>query len=119
MFKAIKEQGRFKEQQTHYYLTQGDSCTITSTPYKDNQAVTTGISKCTFKLANGLYEQVLAKEVTTATNGVYIFNFEKADTENLTPGQYYYEIEYTMTNNSVQTPNSWKFDILQEIKTKA
>lgn len=116
MFKAIKEtDNKFKTQQTHYYLTQGDSCKITSTPYKGGEVLKSGISKCTFKLADSNYSKKLEKTVTVATGDAYVFTLSSDDTKTLTPGQYVYEIEYTMTDNSVQTPNSWKFDILPQI----
>ena len=41
MFKAVKETDKYGKVQTHFYLTQGDTCVIRSTPYKDGQKLQT------------------------------------------------------------------------------
>lgn len=118
MFKAIKETDSFNCQHTHYYLTQGDSCTITSTPFKADEIVPkANISKCVFKLANTSYKLVQEIELVPPSEdrGAYILNIPSIISSALIPGSYVYEIEYTMTDGSVQTPHSWKFDILKQI----
>lgn len=112
MFKSIKETDGLKIEQTHYYLTQGDSCTITSTPYKNGEPVT-GITKCMFKLATKDYKLIFSKQMNLS-NGSYVLNLTSTDTENLEVGSHIYEIEYTI-GTEIQTPHSWKFDILKQI----
>lgn len=116
MFKSVKELDSLKVEQTHYYLTQGDSCIITSTPYKNGEPAT-NIKSCMFKLANTNYIQVFSKEMTE-DNGSYVLDLASSDTEGLEPGTYIYEIEYTMNDDEIQTPHSWKFDIVKQIKTQ-
>lgn len=114
MFKSVKEQDSFKNTQTHYYLTQGDSCTITATPYK-NGVVENGVTQCAFRLATSDYKQVKEIIITEkSTNGSFVINLSSSDTALLNAGTYIYEIEYTI-GNEVQTPHSWKFDILKQI----
>lgn len=117
MFKSVKEQDSFKNTQTHYYLTQGDSCTITSTPYKNGE-IEANVSKCVFKLATSDYKAVKTIDMTKGTNGSYVLNLRSTDTAELNAGSYIYEIEYTIgtgENAEVQTPHSWKFDIVKQI----
>jgi hypothetical protein len=115
MFKAVKEQDSYKNSQTRYYLTKGDSCTITATPYKNGASVANSVSKCMFKLGNSAYK--LEKEVEMTKSGEsFVLNLTSAISATLTVGQYNYEIEYTMADGSVQTPHAWKFDIINEIQ---
>ena len=117
MFKSTKEQDGYKNTQTHYYLTKGDSCTITATPYKNGASVASSVSKCMFKLGNSAYE--LEKEIEmerTIDGNSFVLNLTHAISATLAVGQYNYEIEYTMTDGSVQTPHAWKFDIIKEIQ---
>lgn len=115
MFKSTKEQDGYKNTQTHYYLTKGDSCTITATPYKNGASVASSVSRCAFKLGNSAYE--LKKEIEMTKSGEsFVLNLTSAISATLDVGQYNYEIEYTMTDGSVQTPHAWKFDIINEIQ---
>lgn len=115
MFKSVKEQDSYKNIQTHYYLTKGDSCTITATPYKNGVSVASSVSKCMFKLGNSAYK--LEKEIAMIKSGdSFVLNLTPEITSTLSDGQYNYEIEYTMTDGSVQTPHAWKFDIIKEIQ---
>lgn len=119
MFKSVKTQDGYGNKQTHYYLTQGDTCKITSTPYQNGEVVTTGITKCVFKLATTDYIAVKGFEEIEMTkptgSNSYELILSDTQTAKLKPGQYLYEIEYTLTDGSIATPNSWKFDILRQI----
>jgi hypothetical protein len=118
MFKAVKEQDEYKNTQTHYYLTKGDSCVITATPFKNGSNIAGDVSKCTFKLGDSSYK--LEKEINMpkSTDGnSFVLTLDKSTSSTLTAGQYNYEIEYTMNDNiSVYTPHAWKFDIIKEIQ---
>ena len=115
MFKAEKETDKFGNVQTHYYLTQGDSCTITSTPYKNGEMVDVSeITGCKFKLATLEYKKEFEKELSLSGDH-FVLKLTHEDTKNLLVNQHLYEIEYTMTDGDVQTPHSWKFDILNQI----
>ena len=117
MFKAIKEIDEFNQEQTHYYLTQGDSCKITSTPKIDGVIVPISkINKCVFKIAN--LSRKLVKEIELQPNtesNFYVLSITSDISETLLPTQYVYEIEYKMLDGDVHTPNAWKFDILKQI----
>lgn len=115
MFKSVKEQDSFKNTQTHYYLTQGDSCVITSTPYRNGELVSTGeIEQCMFKLATSDYKLKFSKPMTVSQNGSYVLTLTSDETELLNAGSYIYEIEYTIDGEDY-TPHSWKFDIVKQI----
>ena len=120
MFKAVIEQDGYGNKQTHYYLTQGDSCKINSTPYQNGEVITTGISQCVFKLATSNYISVEGFEEVSMTKQIdgnaYELIFASGLSEKLAPGQYLYEIEYKLNDGGVATPHSWKFDILPQIK---
>lgn len=140
MFKSTKEQDGYKNTQTHYYLTQGDSCSIVATPHKNGVDVTNNVSMCLFKLGTSSNKQVdlaeldskgeiikddkgnpqyifpITMEKNTSGSG-FVLNLSSKITSRLTAGSYNYEIEYTMTDGSVQTPNAWKFDIVPEIQS--
>lgn len=112
MFNSKIEKDNYKNEQKHYYLTQGDSCTITATPYKNGEVTST--SSCMFKLAGTDYVQVFSKPFEKVGNS-YTLNLDSIETEKLNPGTYIYEIEYTLNNNEKQTPHSWYFDIIKQI----
>lgn len=112
MFKSVKEQDSFKNTQTHYYLTQGDTCTITATPYKNGELI--GVDSCKFRLATQDYKQVMEKSMGEGLNGSRVLTLSSTETASLSAGSYIYEIEYTI-GNEVQTPHSWKFDIVKQI----
>ena len=124
MFKSMKEQDGYGVVQTRYYLTKGDSCKITATPQKNGELITNSVTKCVFKLATNNYAML-----QTALNGTRIFpidmtkngdgfvlNLSSNITKEIPVGSYIYEIEYTLSDGSVQTPHSWKFDIVKEIE---
>lgn len=115
MFKSVVEIDKFGNEQKHYYLTQGDSCTITSTPYKNGELVEVSkVSGCKFKFASLDYKREFEKELSLA-NDHFVLKLTHEDTKDFGVGQHLYEIEYTMTDGDVQTPHSWKFDILNQI----
>ena len=116
MFKSVVELDKFENEQKHYYLTQGDSCTITATPYRDGEKVDVSeVAKCVFKLATLDYKREFTKELSLSGDH-FVLKLRHDDTKDWSVGQHYYEIEYTMTDDDVQTPHSWKFDILNQIQ---
>ena len=119
MFKAQKEPTNNMGEQIHYYLTQGDSCTIYATP-RDNKGQKLPISdfkKCVFKLSNMDYEQEFSKELTTLGED-FVLRLTAEETQNFSVTTHIYEFEYILTSNEVQTPNQHKFDILPQIVAK-
>ena len=115
MFKSVIEIDKYGNEQKHYYLTQGDSCTITATPYKNDEKVDVAeVSGCTFKLATLDYKREFKKELSLSGDH-FVLKLTHEDTKDWAVGQHYYEIEYLMQDNDVQTPHSWKFDILNQI----
>lgn len=124
MFKSVKEQDSYGNKQNHYYLTKGDSCTITATPQRGGVSVANEVSKCVFKLATSNYQMLTTPSVFPINmerpkdSDSFVLNLTSAITAQIPAGKYIYEIEYTMNDDSVQTPHSWTFEILAEI-TKA
>ena len=115
MFKSVIEIDKFGNEQKHYYLTQGDSCTITATPYKGDEKVDVSeVAECNFKLATLDYKKEFSKKLELAGDH-FVLKLTHDDTKDWSVSQHYYEIEYTMIDNDVQTPHSWKFDILNQI----
>ena len=112
MFKSVKEQDSYKNTQTHYYLTQGDSCTITATPYKNGEL--TPVDGCKFKLATSDYKSVFEKDMVSGENNSWILTLSSDESALLNAGSYIYEIEYSI-GNDYYTPHSWKFDIIKQI----
>ena len=120
MFKAVKEVDSYGNKQTHYYLTRGDSCTITATPQKGGVSVANEVASCVFKLATGNYQMLTTPSVfpieMTKSGDTFVLNLTSTVSKQIPAGKYVYEIEYTMSDNSVQTPHSWTFDIVKEIE---
>lgn len=119
MFKSVKEVDEYGNKQTHYYLTKGDSCTITSTPQRGGVSIANEVSACKFKLATSNYKMLTTPQfpiTMTKSGDSFVLNLTSAITSQIPVGSYVYEIEYTLTDNSVQTPHSWTFDIVNEIQ---
>ena len=117
MLRAVIEQDKFDRNQKHYWLTQGDSCTIYSKPYKKGQAVDVSlVESCIFKLSDSDYKQEFSKVCELdAENERFVLNLTSEETTNFSIDQHYYEFQYTLIGGEVQTPNSWKFDIVDQI----
>lgn len=115
MFKAEKEIDKYGREQTHYWLTQGDSCTITAKPFKNGETVDVdSVSKCIFKLASSSYTKEFEKELTRASDH-FVLKLTHEETSSFAVSSHLYEIEYLMNDGDVQTPHSWKFDIINQI----
>lgn len=115
MLKAVIEKDKYGNSQTHYYLTQGDSCTIYAIPYKDGERLSIDqITKCVFKLSDTDYNQEYKKELTRGEDK-FILKLTTEETSLFTIDEHYYEFEYTLLGGEVQTPNQWKFDIVDQI----
>ena len=115
MFKAVKETDKYGKQQTKYYLTQGDSLVIYAKPFRDGQAMSPSfVEKCLFKLSNTSYEQEFEKEMVR-DGDKFVLKLESEETKNFEVDTHIYEIEYTLSGGAVQTPNQWKFIVLDQI----
>ena len=117
MFKSTIETDKYGDNQKHYYLTQGDSFTIYATPKKDGQAISLDlISVCKFKLSDSAYVKEFEKELTkNETAKRFELNVTSEESTNFDVASHIYEIEYTFKDGIVQTPNQWKFDVLDQI----
>lgn len=115
MFKAVVEKDKYGRNQTRYYLTQGDSCVIYATPYKDGQSLPLDqVEKCIFKLSDSDYKQEFTKELSVF-DGHFRLALTSEETKNFAVDTHIYEFEYTLVGGAVQTPNQWKFDIVDQI----
>lgn len=107
---------RYGGQQLNFYLTQGDTADFTAVPkMSDGSMVDLSlISKCMFKLSDENYQEVFSKEFEKTDDGFQV-RLESDETTNIAVGEYIYEVEYTFTDGTVNTPNQSNFEILDQI----
>lgn len=107
---------RYGGQQLNFYLTQGDTADFTAVPkMSDGSMVDLSlISKCMFKLSDENYKEVFSKEFEKTDDGFQV-RLESDETTNIAVGEYIYEVEYTFTDGTVNTPNQSNFEILDQI----
>ena len=114
MFISKVEEDRYGKSQTHYWLTQGDSCGIISTP-KDSEGNIISpslISGVKFKIVSPCSNSIVfEKEMTVYDSTKYLFSLLSTECAQIDVGKYNYEIEYTLLDGGVNTPNQWKFEI--------
>lgn len=117
MFKAVKETDKFGKQQTHYYLTQGDSCTIYARPIQKGVPMpVSDVEKCIFKMSDLSYVEEFSKECFVQEDK-FVLKLTHEETSKFEIAQHIYEFEYTLSGGEVATPNQWKFDIIDQIIT--
>ena len=114
MFVYEVEKDYFDKNQTHYWLTQGDSCGIISTP-KDSEGNIidpSQISFVKFKLIEPCTNKIVfEKAMGLYSTNKYLLTLLSSESSELEVGKYNYEIEYTLSDGGVNTPNQWKFEI--------
>lgn len=115
MFKAIKETDKYGKQQTHYYLTQGDTCTIYARPIQKGELVPVeNVERCVFKISDASYTQEFEKDCFLR-DGKFVLKLTHEESKSLEVASHIYEFEYTLVGGDVATPNQWKFDIVDQI----
>lgn len=115
MFKCVIEQDKYNNNQKKYFLTQGDSCVIYATPYKNGQPLDVElVEKCKFKLSDLEYAQEFEKEMPLEGDK-FVLRLTSEETKKFAVASHIYEIEYTLIGGAVQTPNQWKFVITEQI----
>lgn len=115
MFKYIKETDKYGKQQVKYYLTQGDSLVLYARAFKNGEPIPfSQIEKCIFKLSSISYEKEFEKELV-GEGDKYVLRLSSEETKSFEAGSHIYEIEYTLLGGAVQTPNQWKFIVLDQI----
>lgn len=117
MFKSKTETDKtYDITQWHFWMTQGDSCTIRSIPLDNdrNPLSVDDILKCRFTLADSNNRIVLEKDNLPEENGKYVLRLSSSDTFNLNIDSYIYEFEYTLVGGEVHTPNRWFFEITEQ-----
>lgn len=115
MFKSIVETDKYGKQQKHYYLTQGDSCTIYARPIKNGEVLPLqDVEKCVFKLSDSAYTEEFSKECYIQEDK-FVLKLSSQESALLEIAQHIYEFEYTLVGGDVATPNQWKFDIIDQI----
>ena len=108
------ETDKWGNKQVRFFLTQGDTATIISNPTKNGEPIDlSNVSKCMFKLADSDNKGVFSKEFTPQ-DGYFSVTLESAETSTLPIDTLTYEVEYTFTDGTVNTPNRWKFDITDQ-----
>lgn len=107
---------RYGGQQLNFYLTQGDTADFTAVPKMSDGTMLdlSLISKCVFKLSDENYQEIFSKEFERLDDGFHV-RLTSEETTNIPIGEYIYEVEYTFTDGTVNTPNQSNFEILDQI----
>ena len=107
---------KYGGQQLNFYLTQGDTADFTAVPkMSDGSTVDLSlISKCMFKLSDENYQEIFSKEFEKTDNGFQV-RLTSEETASIPVNEYIYEVEYTFTDGTVNTPNQSNFEILDQI----
>lgn len=102
--------------QIKFWLTQGDTADFQAVPKTEDGEVIdfTLISQCLFKLSDDSYKEVFVKEFKKGDN-TFDVRLESEETALIPVGNYIYEVEYTFTDGTVNTPNQSEFEILDQI----
>lgn len=115
MFKSEIVTDKYGNPQTNFILTQGDTATIKSRPTKNKELIKFDlVEKCMFKLSDSDYSEILAKEFTRGGE-IYSVTLESEETTLLPVDKLIYEVEYTFTDGTVNTPNKGVFEITDQI----
>lgn len=120
MFRMLMENDTtYNKKQAHFYLTQGDSCTIYLTPKKDGSVIDHNlIIKCLFKLSDDADNLEFEKQLTyDAQNEHYVLYITPEESAVFDIADHVYEFEYTLSGGEVNTPNRWTFTITDQIKS--
>lgn len=106
---------KYGNTQKIFYLTQGDTATFKSTPTKNGELINFDlIEKCVFKISDSDYIEIMQKEFTPEEN-VFSVTLSSEDTQSLPVDKLIYEIEYTFTDGTVNTPNQGTLEILNQV----
>ena len=100
-----------------YWLTQGDTCGITSVPYDSSGQVVDSdlISFVKFKLYRpDKSKECFFEKIMEYDGAAYVLHLSTIETSAIPVGKYRYEIEYTFENNDVNTPNQSDFEITEQ-----
>ncbi len=102
--------------QIQFFLTQGDTANFKAVPKMSDGSLVdlTLIEKCLFKLSDDNYKEVFVKPFEPADDGFNV-RLESEETRDIPVGDYIYEVEYTFTDGTVNTPNQSTFTILDQI----
>ena len=107
---------KYGDNQIYFYLTQGDTANFKAVPKLSDGTLVdfTLISKCLFKLSDDNYKEIFTKEFTKNQEDFSV-RLESVETAGIPVGEYIYEVEYTFTDGTVNTPNQAGFEILEQI----
>ena len=107
---------KYGGQQLNFYLTQGDTADFTAVPKLSDGTMLdlSLISKCMFKLSDENYQEVFSKEFEKTDTSFHV-RLTSEETTTIAVGEYIYEVEYTFTDGTVNTPNQSNFEILDQI----
>lgn len=123
MFKWKVEEDKYESEQIRYYLTQGDTCGLKFRPInpETGEAVSHAlISRILFKLYknDSSRECIYHKEFSYLDNEYWLFKM-LSEENTFAVGRYKYEIEVTMLDGDVNTPNQWYFEIIEQAVCEA
>ena len=97
LYSTVKT-NKYGDNQLYFYLTQGDTANFRAVP----------------KLSDDSYKEVFSKEFTKNAED-FTVRLESDETAGIPVGEYIYEVEYTFTDGTVNTPNQAGFEILDQI----
>ena len=115
LYSTVKT-NKYGDNQLYFYLTQGDTANFKAVPKLSDGTLVdfTLIEKCLFKLSDDSYKEVFSKEFTKNVED-FTVRLESNETAGIPVGEYIYEVEYTFTDGTVNTPNQAGFEILDQI----
>lgn len=110
---------KYGGKQMKFYLTQGDTADFTAVPKMSDGSIVDLdiIERCLFKLSDDSYNEIFSKKFEKEEDGFHV-RLESEETAGIPVGDYIYEIEYTFTDGTVNTPNQSQFSILDQIVSK-
>lgn len=116
MLYSTVKQNKYGDEQIQFYLTQGDTANFKAVPKLDDGTLVdlALISKCMFKLSDDAYREVFSKQFEKNAED-FTVRLESNETAQIPVGEYIYEVEYTFTDGTVNTPNQASFEILDQI----
>lgn len=116
MFFSETTTDRYGHVVVNFHLTQGDTGTIRSTPTKNGELIDFDlIDKGLFNVMDADYNILFSKEFTRDTD-YYSVTLESSESATLPIDNLLYEVEYTFTDGTVNTPNQGELEIMEQGK---
>ena len=108
------EEDKYGNPQKNFFLTQGDTMYLESTPTNKGVLVDfSDISKCVLNILNSEYKIIFSQEFVNDTDR-FVVKVSTEDTTAFPLGKLRYEVEYTFVDGTVATPNQGLLTVLNQ-----